>query len=112
MFEYLDSSLLSVLFPTGRVEVVSIVTSDTCLEGAVLYPIGLLFGELYEVPTGRAFSSRARVCGCMIATDGVARRLSLSPSLSSSLSVVVALNFVDVVIALDVQHLDPKNFKT
>ena len=41
-------------------------------EGAVLYQIGLLFGELYEVPTGRAFSSRVRVCGCMI--DGVAGR--------------------------------------
>ena len=57
-----------------RVEVVSIMTSDTCLEGAVLYQIGLLFGELYEVPTGRAFSSRVRVCGCMIATNGMARR--------------------------------------
>ena len=62
-------------FPAGRrVEVVSIVTSDPCLEGVVLYQIGLLFVELYDVPTGRAFSSRVRVCGCMIPTDGVARR--------------------------------------
>ena len=62
-------------FPAGRrVKVVGIVTSDTCLEGPVLYQIGLLFGELYEVPAGRAFSIRVRVCGCMIATDGVARR--------------------------------------
>ena len=40
----------------------------------------------------------------MIATDGVARRaLSLSSLLSSSLSFVVALNFVDVVFAIDVK---------
>ena len=68
-------------------EVVSIVTSDTFLEGAVLYQIGFLFGELYTVPTGRDFSSRVRVCGCMIATDGVARR-----------AVVVIVIVVDVVI--------------
>ena len=55
-------------------EVVSIVTSDTCLEGAVVYQIGLLFGELYEVPAGKDFSNPVKVCGCMIATGGVARR--------------------------------------
>ena len=47
--------------PAGqRVEVVNIVTSDTRLEGAALDQIGLLFGELYEEPTGRAFSSRVK----------------------------------------------------
>ena len=47
--------------PAGRREEVgSIVTSGTCLEGAVLNQIGLPFGRLCEGPTGRAFSSRAK----------------------------------------------------
>ena len=60
-------------FPAAvRVEVVSIVTSGTCLEGAVLYQIGLLFGELYEEATGRAFFSRVKVLrtddGCSVSS--------------------------------------------
>ena len=53
-----DDGRFALQLPAGRrVEVVSIVTSGTCLEGALLYQIGLLFGELYEEPAGRAFSS-------------------------------------------------------